>query len=193
MTETLIFATNNAHKVQEINAITNGRLHIVSLREAGIVKDIPEPFDTLRENAYEKCRVIAELTGQPCFSEDTGLEVDALNGAPGVKSARYAGEQATADDNIDKLLNALADNTLRAARFRTVICFLQEGAARYFEGVCEGHISHNRMGIKGFGYDPVFIPAGFERSFAQMEAAEKNALSHRKKAFDKLFLFLKEN
>jgi XTP/dITP diphosphohydrolase len=190
---TLIFATNNAHKVQEINAIAGSGLRIISLKEAGIEQEIPEPYDTLQENAFEKCRVIAQLTGLPCFSEDTGLEVDALGGLPGVKSARYAGEQATAAQNIEKLLNALAHNPLRTARFKTIICLLAQEKPLYFEGICEGSIAYNPLGDKGFGYDPVFIPQGFTTSFAQMEAAEKNALSHRKKAFDKLSLFLRAN
>lgn len=173
-----------------MNALAEGKLHIISLREAGINRDIPEPFNTLRENAHEKCRVIAGLTGKDCFSEDTGLEVDTLNGDPGVFSARYAGEQATAADNIQKLLAQLGTAENRKARFRTVICLIMNGETHYFEGVCEGHITFGPRGGSGFGYDPVFVPEGSRLTFAEMGADAKKAISHRKKAFDKLFLFL---
>jgi XTP/dITP diphosphohydrolase len=191
--QTLIFASNNAYKLQEMNALADGRLGIISLREAGIDQDIPEPFPSLQENAFEKCRVIASLTGKDCFSEDTGLETDALNGAPGVTTARYAGTGATATANMEKLLAELDGATLRTARFRTVICLFSGGTVHYFEGVCEGSISVIAKGEYGFGYDPVFIPDGSTLTFAEMDAAAKKDVSHRRKAFDKLFLFLSTN
>ncbi|THU39795.1 RdgB/HAM1 family non-canonical purine NTP pyrophosphatase [Niastella caeni] len=188
----LIFATNNQHKVEEIQAAIGNDLEIISLKQAGIDIDIPEPHDTLEANASEKSRTIHQLTGQHCFSEDTGLEVEALNGEPGVKSARYAGEDKTFDKNIDKLLTRLGNGENRKARFRTVISLIWQGKEWLFEGICEGTIAKERHGAGGFGYDPVFMPAGSNRSFAEMTMAEKNALSHRKKAADKLVLFLQQ-
>jgi len=187
---TLIFATNNANKVKEIQAAIGDKINVISLKEAGIDIDIPEPHDTLQANATEKSRTIQQLTGGNCFSEDTGLEVDALNGEPGVKSARYAGDDRAFDKNIDKLLDKLGNNTHRTARFRTVISLLWEGKEHLFEGICEGNIIHERKGGEGFGYDPVFVPAGSSRTFAEMSIEEKGSFSHRKKAADKLVSFL---
>ena len=187
---TLIFATNNQHKIDELQAAVGHQLKLVTLRQAGIVIDIPEPFDTLRENAAEKSRVIHSLTGKDCFSEDTGLEVDALGGAPGVHSARYAGQGKSSEDNIIKLLLALTGCTHRSARFRTVISLLLSGQAYFFEGICEGNILEEKRGGTGFGYDPVFVPAGSDKSFAEMGMDEKNKFSHRKKAADQLIHFL---
>jgi XTP/dITP diphosphohydrolase len=188
----LIFATNNQHKVEEIQAAIGSQLEVVSLKQAGIDIDIPEPHDTLEANATEKSRTIHQLTGQHCFSEDTGLEVEALNGEPGVKSARYAGEDKAFDRNVEKLLSKLGNQENRKARFRTVISLIWEGREWLFEGICEGTITREPAGTGGFGYDPVFIPTGGDRTFAQMTMAEKNELSHRKKAADKLVLFLQE-
>jgi len=188
----LIFATNNAHKVEEIQAAIGDKIQVVSLKEAGIDIDIPEPHDTLAANATEKSRTIQSLTGGNCFSEDTGLEVDALNGEPGVKSARYAGEDKAFDKNIDKLLTKLGNTDQRTARFRTVISLLWKGQEFLFEGICEGAIIHERKGKQGFGYDPVFVPAGSTRTFAEMTMEEKGAFSHRKKAADKLVSFLQQ-
>ena len=188
----LIFATNNQHKVEEIQAAIGSQLEVVSLKQAGIDIDIPEPHDTLEANASEKSRTIHQLTGQHCFSEDTGLEVEALNGEPGVKSARYAGEDKAFDKNVEKLLSKLGNQENRKARFRTVISLIWEGREWLFEGICEETITHEPAGTGGFGYDPVFIPTGGNRTFAQMTMAEKNELSHRKKAADKLVLFLQE-
>ena len=188
----LIFATNNQHKVEEIQAAIGSQLEVVSLKKAGIDIDIPEPHDTLEANASEKSRTIHQLTGQHCFSEDTGLEVEALNGEPGVKSARYAGEDKAFDKNVEKLLSRLGNQDNRKARFRTVISLIWEGREWLFEGICEGTITREPAGTGGFGYDPVFIPTGGDRTFAQMTMAEKNELSHRKKAADKLVLFLQE-
>lgn len=188
----LIFATNNQHKVEEIQAAIGSQLEVVSLKQAGIDLDIPEPYDTLEANASEKSRTIHQLTGQHCFSEDTGLEVEALNGEPGVKSARYAGEDKAFDKNVEKLLSNLGNQDNRKARFRTVISLIWEGREWLFEGICEGTITREPAGTGGFGYDPVFIPTGGDRTFAQMTMTEKNELSHRKKAADKLVLFLQE-
>jgi XTP/dITP diphosphohydrolase len=186
----LIFATNNQHKVQEIQAAIGQHLEVISLKQAGIDIDIPEPHDTLEANASEKSRTIHQLTGLSCFSEDTGLEVEALNGEPGVKSARYAGEDKAFDKNIEKLLTKLGDAANRKARFRTVISLIWEGQEWLFEGICDGTITPAPSGTEGFGYDPVFAPLGSDRTFAEMTMAEKNEISHRKKAADKLILFL---
>ena len=188
----LIFATNNAHKVEEIQAAIGDKIQVISLKQAGIDIDIPEPHDTLEANATEKSRTIQKLTGGNCFSEDTGLEVDALNGEPGVKSARYAGEDKAFDKNIDKLLTKLGNNNHRTARFRTVISLLWQGKEFLFEGICEGTIIQEKKGSQGFGYDPVFVPAGSTRTFAEMTMEEKGHFSHRKKAADKLVSFLQQ-
>ena len=187
----IVFATNNEHKVSEIRTAVGEKLQIVSLREAGIDIDIPEPWDTLEANATEKSSTIHRLTGDNCFSEDTGLEVDALNGEPGVYSARYAGENRSFDANIDKLLEKLGENPDRSARFRTVISLIWQEQEHLFEGICEGHILKERTGGAGFGYDPIFVPRGDTRSFAEMSAEEKNYYSHRRKAADQLVAFLR--
>lgn len=188
----LIFATNNQHKVDEIQAAIGHELEVISLKQAGIDIDIPEPHDTLEANASEKSQTIHRLTSQHCFSEDTGLEVEALNGEPGVKSARYAGDDKAFDKNIEKLLSKLGDSANRKARFRTVISLIWEGKEWLFEGICEGTINRQPVGSSGFGYDPVFTPTGSDRTFAEMTMAEKNAFSHRKKAAEKLVLFLQK-
>lgn len=187
---TLLFATNNAHKVAEIQPLVPANIRVVSLRDAGIDKDIPEPFDTLEENAREKSRAILELSGKDCFSEDTGLEVEALNGAPGVRSARYSGDNATHEENIALLLHNLEGVVNRRARFRTVISLQWQGSEYQFEGVCTGVIITERSGDLGFGYDPVFMPDGAEKTFAQMQMEEKALNSHRAKAVRKLVEFL---
>jgi XTP/dITP diphosphohydrolase len=188
----IIFATNNQNKVEEVRAVLGKGFKIVTLKEAGIDIDIPEPFDTLEANASQKSKTIFDITGQNCFSEDTGLEVDALNGEPGVKSARYAGEGRSFDDNIDKLLGRLQDADSRLARFRTVISLILDGKEYFFEGICPGRIIMERIGNNGFGYDPVFVPDGSDKTFAEMAMAEKNKFSHRKKAMEKLISFLSE-
>ncbi len=188
----LIFATNNQHKIEEIRAVLPDYLEVVSLQEAGININIPEPFNTLKQNALEKARIIHDLTNNDCFSEDTGLEVDALNGEPGMKTARYAGEFASPLKNIDKLLNNLSTITKRNAQFKTVFCLIKQNKKQFFEGICKGVITTKPIGFNGFGYDSIFIPDGAETTFAQMELEEKNRYSHRKKAFDKLVEFLKQ-
>ncbi len=194
----LIFATNNQHKVDEIRSvIRNSLLEVTALKEAGIDIDIPEPFNTLEENASNKSRTIYELKrADPnvigCFSEDTGLEVEALNGEPGVKSARYAGDEKSFDRNIEKLLKNLEGIKNRKAKFRTVISLIIDGNETRFEGTCEGTIGYNKKGEEGFGYDPLFVPDGSVHTFAQMKIEEKNQFSHRKKATDKLIAYLSE-
>jgi len=189
--KTLIFATNNPNKVLEVRSILKDDFKILSLEEAGIDVDIPEPFDTLEENASEKAKVINDLTKENCFSEDTGLEVAELNGQPGVKSARYAGEERSFEKNIEKLLLNLDGKKNRNAQFKTVICLILEGENYFFEGICKGTIIAEPKGKSGFGYDPVFIPDGAEKTFAEMDLEEKNIYSHRKKAIEKLTQYLK--
>ena len=186
----LIFATNNQHKVDEIRAVLPSSFQIMTLKEAGINIDIPEPHETLQENAREKAVTINQLTGMDCFSEDTGLEVYALNGEPGVRSARYAGDDKSFRTNIDKLLHELGNNENRNAQFRTVICLLLNKEEYFFEGICQGKIIAAQKGSEGFGYDPVFVPDGAGKTFAEMSLEEKNRFSHRRKAVDKLVLFL---
>ena len=186
----LIFATNNQHKVDEIRIVLKNIFDIITLKEAGIDIDIPEPHATLEANAKEKSFTIFALTKQNCFSEDTGLEVDMLHGEPGVKSARYAGDGRLFDANIDKLLNNMKDSVYRNARFRTIISLILNGEEKQFEGVCEGTILEERRGANGFGYDPVFVPAGSIKTFAEMNLEEKSSFSHRKKAMVKLIDFL---
>lgn len=187
----LIFATNNENKVKEFRSMLGDHFEIVTLLDAGIDIDIPEPHDTLEENAREKSTTIHRMTGQNCFAEDTGLEIDALNGAPGVLSARYAGEQKLASDNIAKVLAEMKDASNRSARFRTVISLILDGKEYQFEGVSQGTILDHTSGNKGFGYDPIFVPEGADRSFAEMDLAEKNQYSHRGRAFEKFVAFLK--
>ena len=188
--ETLIFATNNANKISEIKSLLNNHFIVKTLKEAGITIEIPEPYDTLEENAIEKATVINVLTKQNCFAEDTGLEVLALNGEPGVKSARYAGDLRSSDDNIDKLLLNLRDKKERSACFKTIICLIFNQKQILFEGICKGTIIAGRRGKNGFGYDSIFIPNGAEKTFAEMSLTEKNTFSHRKKAFEKLISYL---
>lgn len=190
--KTLIFATNNTNKVVEIRSLLDETFTIISLLEAGIYVDIPEPFNTLEENAVAKSEFIYKLKGVSCFAEDTGLEVEALDGEPGVKSARYAGDEKSFEKNIDKLLGKLQYAANRSARFKTVICLTVKGKHNIFEGICKGTIIAERRGSHGFGYDSVFIPDGAEKTFAEMELREKNTLSHRKKATEKLILYLKK-
>lgn len=190
MIDQLIFATNNTNKVLEIKNVLGNRFDIITLKDAGINIEIPEPYNTLEENAGTKSKTIFDITGKNCFSEDTGLFVDALNGQPGVKSARYAGDTASNKENIEKLLANLAGNNNRQARFRTIISLLLDGKEYLFEGICEGHILNKPVGEKGFGYDAIFVPDGANKSFGEMDTEEKNCFSHRKKAVAKLVQFL---
>ena len=186
----LIFATNNANKIAEIKSVLVNVLEIVTLAEAGIKIDIPEPYNTLEENAREKASVINNLTNENCFSEDTGLEVAALNNEPGVRSARYAGEEADNKKNIALLLKNLSNITNRQAQFKTVICLLINEKEYFFTGICKGKIIDEQRGEMGFGYDAVFIPDGDDKTFAEMKMEQKNKYSHRKKALLKLTDFL---
>ncbi len=188
----LIFATNNQHKIEEIQSAIGNSFELITLKQAGIEIDIPEPFDTLRENASEKSRVIYSLTGCDCFSEDTGLEVEVLNGAPGVKSARYSGEKGSSGENIKKLLSEIGNNVNRKARFRTVISLILNNEEFYFEGICEGIIAEKPMGHQGFGYDPIFTPLKSSKTFAEMTMEEKAIYSHRRRATDQLVSFLQK-
>ena len=186
----IIFATNNQHKINEVRCALPDDFTIITLKEAGINIDIPEPYETLEENAVEKAKIIFSLTNTNCFSEDTGLEVYSINNEPGVHSARYAGEERAFDKNIEKLLFKLKEKENRRARFRAVICLILSGEQYLFEGICEGRIIEFRKGTEGFGYDPVFVPDGSEKTLAEMSMDEKNGFSHRKKAVDKLVAFL---
>lgn len=187
---TIIFATNNRNKVAEIQSLVGKNFEIIPLKEAGIEIDIPEPHDQLEANAAEKAKTIFNLTNQNCFSEDTGLEIAALGGEPGVKSARYAGEDRDFQANIDLVLSKMIGNENRAAQFRTVICLIWDQKEYYFEGICKGRILNTMEGEKGFGYDPIFVPEGASKSFASMTMEEKNKFSHRQKAVTQLFQFL---
>lgn len=186
----LLFATNNQHKVEETQSAIGDEIKIISLKQAGIQVDIEEPFNTFTANASAKSAEIFNLTGKNCFSEDSGLEVKALMGEPGVKSARYAGDQANAAQNVAKLLYKMKGMKDRHARFRTVISLQFNEQEYVFEGVCDGSIVCQPAGTRGFGYDPVFIPVNSMKTFAEMTLEEKSRFSHRKIACDKLVLFL---
>lgn len=189
--ETLVFATNNKNKASEIQDMLSDQYRILTLKDIGCDVDIPETADTLEGNARIKSGYVLKNYNRPVFADDTGLEVDALNGAPGVYSARYAGEEKSSEANMDKLLNALGDSHKRHAQFRTVISLEWKGETYFFEGIVRGNIAKVKTGKNGFGYDPVFIPEGETRSFAEMEKAKKNEISHRGKAVRKLVDFLK--
>lgn len=188
---TLIFASNNAHKLSEIRNLLENIVEIQSLKDINLEGDIPETSDTLEGNATQKAEWIYNRIGQDCFADDTGLEVEALDGAPGVYSARYAGEGCSFADNVNKLLKAMDDQTNRKARFRTVICFIENGEKHYFEGIVNGTIIEKGSGNMGFGYDPIFVPDGYDISFAEMPLDEKNKISHRGLATQKLVEYLK--
>ena len=189
----LIFATNNKHKLHEVSELLDGVVEIVSLSEVGLAGDIPETADTLQGNAMQKAQWVYERMGCDCFADDTGLEVEALGGAPGVYSARYAGEGCSFDDNINKLLAAMKGQDNRKAAFRTVICLIENGMPRYFEGRVDGTILTERYGKEGFGYDPIFMPDRFAVPFAEMPLDVKNQISHRGHAVKKLVEYLKDS
>lgn len=186
----LIFATNNQHKATEINSLLGQNWAVKSLADLNFNEEVPETGDTLEDNALEKARYIHQLWGKNCFADDTGLEVEALHGAPGVFSARYAGEDKDSSKNINRLLEELKGQSNRKARFRTVIALIIEGREFLFEGIVNGQILENREGNGGFGYDPVFKPDEADVSFAQMPLSEKNLISHRARAMKKLTDFL---
>lgn len=178
----ILLCTGNAGKVGELRALLPGRFEVVSLAEAGLPSDLPETGETLAENALQKARFAHARTGLPCLADDTGLEVDALGGAPGVRSARYAGEAKDPTANMRRLLMELGGATGRQARFRTVLAYVSTDEERTFEGIVEGVITGAPQGVGGFGYDPVFKPLGSTRTFAEMSREEKNAMSHRARA-----------
>lgn len=186
----IVFATNNAHKLSEVGAVLGEGYQLVTLREVGITEDIPETGQTLDENASQKARYVWERTGLDCFADDTGLEVEALGGAPGVRSARYATDGHDFAANNRKLLAELEGVSNRRARFRTVISLIEGGVERQVEGIVEGVIAESESGNEGFGYDPLFIPDGYDRTFADMSAEEKNAISHRARAVANLVKLL---
>ncbi|HEV7231037.1 MAG TPA: non-canonical purine NTP diphosphatase [Bacteroidia bacterium] len=187
----LVFATGNKHKLSEITQLVPPDFTILDLQDIGCFEEIPETAPTIPENALQKARYVFSKYACNCFADDTGLEVNALNGEPGVYSARYAGEEKSAEKNISKVLSELAVSADRGARFRTVIALIINGKELLFEGIVEGEILTERRGTAGFGYDPIFKPAGFTKSFAEMSAAEKNACSHRAIAVNKLVDYLK--
>ena len=190
--QAVCFATNNLHKLEEVRSVLGSDFRVFSLDEIFCKEELPETGDTLEANAHQKANYIFENYKQTCFADDTGLEVEALQQAPGVYSARYAGPQRNSEHNIDLLLKNLADKKNRKARFRTVICWVSNKETCYFEGIVEGEIIHERRGSQGFGYDAVFVPTGYAKTFAEMTMEEKNALSHRSRAVSKLVQFLKQ-
>jgi XTP/dITP diphosphohydrolase len=189
--ETLIFATNNSHKLQEIKQILRNKFNIKSLNDIGFEGDIPETHPTLQGNSLQKAQYIYDRYQTPCFADDTGLVIDALDGEPGVYSARYAGKNASFEDNMNKVLEKLGNHKNRAARFITVITYIDtNGTPHFFEGMVNGFILSEKRGVKGFGYDPIFQPAGYNKTFAEMNDDEKNAISHRGRATEKFVIFL---
>ena len=190
MTE-LVFATNNLHKLNELSKLAGDNFHLLSLKEINCFDDIPETADTLEGNAALKAQFIWDKFARNCFADDTGLEVEALGGKPGVYSARYAGEEANSEANIDKVLLELKDQSNRKARFRTVICLILDGKECFFEGIIHGKLLTERHGRAGFGYDPIFVPEGYDITFAEMDLDIKNKISHRGRATEKLIDYLK--
>ena len=187
----LIFATHNQHKTEEAREIAASLFQIKNLKDIACLEEIPETADTLTGNALQKARYVHEHYHVNCFADDTGLEVEALDGRPGVFSARFAGEHCTYQDNVDKLLREMKGKTNRKACFKTVIALILDGNEYLFEGRVDGQIIEDQRGVSGFGYDPVFLPEGFDRTFAEMSDEEKNSISHRGRAIRKLMLFLK--
>lgn len=185
----IVFATNNSNKIKEVQALLPSHIKLVSLEEIGCVEDIPETQDTIEGNAIQKADYIKTHYGLDCFADDTGLEVMALDGAPGVYSARYAGPQRNADDNMNLLLSELASKDNRSARFKTVIAMHFQGEFITFEGICEGEITKSKTGTEGFGYDPIFQPKSFEKTFAEISLDEKNRIGQRGKAVSKLVTY----
>ncbi|MBE6281064.1 MAG: non-canonical purine NTP diphosphatase [Bacteroides sp.] len=192
MKKKLVFATNNAHKLEEIASILGEKIELLSLKDIGCTADIPETADTLQGNAIQKAEYIHNHYGFDCFADDTGLEVEALDGAPGVFSARYAGDGHNSEANMQKLLQNLQGVENRKAQFRTVICLILDGKQHLFEGICKGEIIKEKRGSAGFGYDPIFVPEGYNESFAQLGNAVKNKISHRAKAVEMLCKYLKK-
>lgn len=190
MKNKLCFATNNAHKLEEIQAILGNSFALISLKETGCTEELPETGDTLEANSLQKAQYLYDHYQVNCFADDSGLEVDALRGEPGVDSAHYAGPQRSHADNVNLLLKNLGENTNRSAKFRTVITLIQNGEINQFEGSIKGQIISELRGTQGFGYDPIFVPEGCETTFAEMSLADKGKISHRSRAFTKLVNFL---
>ena len=190
MKRKLVFATNNAHKLEEISSILGDKIELLSLKDIGCTADIPETADTLEGNAIQKAEYIHQHYGLDCFADDTGLEVEALGGAPGVYSARYAGDGHDSEANMQKLLQNLEGETNRKAQFRTAICLIMDGEQHLFEGICQGEIIHEKKGGAGFGYDPIFVPEGYNETFAELGNEIKNTISHRARAVQMLCDFL---
>lgn len=188
----LVFATHNTNKYREVNEKLSNQFELLSLRDLAFDEEIPEDFETLRENALQKARTIHHRFSVNCFADDTGLEIDALDGRPGVYSARYAGKEANSEKNMAKVLAKLEFANDRAARFRTIIALILDDQEYIFEGVVNGTIATQQSGTSGFGYDPIFIPEGFDRTFSEMSIIEKNSMSHRARAFDKMLNFLSD-
>ena len=186
----LVFATNNPNKLSEIRSLIPAGIEILSLKDINCNEQLPETNPTLQENALQKAQYVNTHYGFSCFADDTGLEIDALGGAPGVYSARYSGEGCNAEDNMQKVLKRLSGEENRMAKFRTVIALIVDGEATFFEGACKGSITKTKSGVEGFGYDPIFTPDGYEITFAEMNKVEKGAISHRGKAVEKLVSFL---
>ena len=187
----LVFATNNANKLSELRSLLPDGIDILSLDDINCTEELPETNPTLEENALQKAKYVFDNYGFNCFADDTGLEVDALDGEPGVYSARYAGEDCKAEDNMKKVLEKLEGKTNRTSKFRTVIALIINGTETLFEGECEGKITKTKSGEEGFGYDPIFTPKGYDITFAEMNKTEKGNISHRGKAVEKLVEFLK--
>lgn len=192
MKKKLVFATNNAHKLEEISTILGEKVELLSLRDIHCENDIPETADTLEGNALQKAEYIHQHYGYDCFADDTGLEVEALDGAPGVFSARYAGNGHNSEANMQKLLQNLQGVSNRKAQFRTVICLIMDGKTHLFEGICKGEIIKEKRGQAGFGYDPIFVPEGYTKTFAELGNDIKNQISHRAKAVEMLCKYLKK-
>lgn len=190
MKKKLVFATNNSHKLQEITKIAGDNFEILSLSDIGCHDDIPETADTLEGNALQKARYVKEHFGYDCFADDTGLEVEALDNAPGVYSARYAGPGHDAEANMKKLLSEMQGKQNRSARFRTALALILDGKEYLFEGIVKGHITEGKKGSAGFGYDPLFIPEGYTQTFAELGDETKNKISHRAQAVNQLVSFL---
>lgn len=187
----LVFATNNQYKLKELQAILGDHFELLSLKDIGCFDEIPEDYPTLEGNARQKAFYIHKKYGYPCFADDTGLEIDALNGEPGVYSARYAGEAKDSQANMNKVLENLQNEDNRKARFRTVISLVLDNEEKQFEGIVEGEITREKRGDSGFGYDPIFLPDGYVKTFAEMDLSAKNEISHRARAVQKLVEYLK--
>jgi XTP/dITP diphosphohydrolase len=186
----LVFATNNKNKIKEIKLLLDNSLEILSLEDIGCLEEIPETADTIEGNAIQKAKYVFDKYGYNCFADDTGLEIDALSGEPGVYSARYAGEQKSAEDNMNKVLDKLKGITNRTAQFKTVIALIIDGETTCFEGIVKGEMTTQRSGSEGFGYDPIFKPLGFDITFSEMDLTQKNKISHRAKAVAQLSNYL---